>query len=188
MDCKDQSLMFAGVGIVIWSLIELESGDHRLEYDPFIDSSTGTKNYGDPEVLREPNFRRQSKQHYSAVLLELILRCLKSNQEDRPTFGEVVDRIQSHVDQEGALANNLKHAEKNDPRWFQDENILEYKSDHFIGYVDQLARPPDEMSAFPSPPPRDDLPNAAMPIASEAGGDAERSPLKRTRTVLENGL
>lgn len=130
--------------------MELENGDHRLQYDP-LETEDGIKNDGDPSLLDEPDFRASSQKHYSSALRGLVLRCLRHEQKDRPTFDVVLKEIRHRFEDESL--RRLRHAGENDPLWQEAEFRLDFKQDEFKGYLSEMARFPDEMNEFPPPPP-----------------------------------
>lgn len=128
--------------------MELEEGDHRLEWEKDED--------GDPEVLQEPNFRESTRNKYSKELRDLVLDCTKYEQSDRPTPVQVFDRVkqyfarQSAADPEGAL----RSAPKDDPIWNRPNFVLDFVKDDKWPLWGPLvrARLPDQLSSFPRPP------------------------------------
>ncbi|KAI7355628.1 hypothetical protein KC320_g2736 [Hortaea werneckii] len=111
-----------GVGIVLWSLIELEEGDHRLKFDTNDDECDG-----DPERLNEPTFRPRASEHYSTELLELISACTRYEQKDRPDFADLLKRIKHYTRPSSASdkASGLRGAAANDPGWRREDHRVE---------------------------------------------------------------
>ncbi|KXT00414.1 hypothetical protein AC578_3343 [Pseudocercospora eumusae] len=143
-----------GVGIVMWSLLELEHGDHRLSYEDLV-TPQGIKHDGDPKILDRPTFRKAAEKHYSRDLRNLILMCLSHEQQHRPTFEKLLLYIENCTgkSQKTDLANGLRSASVDDPKWKEDQNALpSLMGDTFKGYLTGLSKYPDGMDAFPAPP------------------------------------
>ncbi|RMY03053.1 hypothetical protein D0868_07658 [Hortaea werneckii] len=111
-----------GVGIVLWSLIELEEGDHRVQFDSKDDECDG-----DPERLKEPTFRPRASEHYSAELLELISACTRYEQKDRPDFADLLKQIKHFTcpNSSSDRASGLRGAAADDPDWLNEVNRVE---------------------------------------------------------------
>ncbi|EME80773.1 uncharacterized protein MYCFIDRAFT_176152 [Pseudocercospora fijiensis CIRAD86] len=160
----------AGVGIIMWSLLELEDGDHRLSYDP-LETSEGVKNDGDENTLDRPTFRKPAENHYSSNLRDLILICLSHEQRFRPPFSKLLEYIQKRTDESKKIdhANGLRRAREDDPKWQDERNVLpSLREDMFKGYLTGLSKFPDDMDEFPAPPStqddRDDVPGSSLGV------------------------
>ncbi|KAK4541908.1 hypothetical protein LTR36_007272 [Oleoguttula mirabilis] len=145
-----------GVGIVLWSIMELEEGDHRLEYGD--EGSSGHE--GDPELVQEPTFRNRVQQRYSKDLRDLISRCLRYEQADRPTFRQILRQIRRHADGTSAAdhAGGLRAAPKDSSLWLEDRHLLDHKADGWPlqTSLQGLAKLPAGLARPPSPPTEDD--------------------------------
>ncbi|KAK4555774.1 trifunctional histidinol dehydrogenase [Recurvomyces mirabilis] len=76
------------VGNILWSLIEGEEGDHRVEWD-FGKPWT----HYDEENIREPTFRAAAVLHYSVGLIKTIQSALRYDPLDRPSFEELLREV-----------------------------------------------------------------------------------------------
>ncbi|KAK3674147.1 trifunctional histidinol dehydrogenase [Recurvomyces mirabilis] len=98
----DASTNVWGAGIVMWSLIEHEEGDHRISWDHRNEISTPAcrafPQDCDPSPLETPDFRAAARRQYSQPLLDLIVRAVSYEQEDRPSFQELLDTIRDHTE------------------------------------------------------------------------------------------
>ncbi|KAF7193656.1 G2-specific protein kinase nimA [Pseudocercospora fuligena] len=143
-----------GVGIVMWSLLELEDGDHRLSYEDLV-TSQGVKNDGDRSTLDRPTFRKAAENYYSRDLRDLILMCLSHEQQHRPSFEKLLLHIEKCTgkSEKADLANGLRSASEDDPKWQEEQNVLpSLNADTFKGYLTGLSTYPDGMDGTPAPP------------------------------------
>ncbi|KAI7122677.1 hypothetical protein KC352_g32685 [Hortaea werneckii] len=150
-----------GVGIVLWSLIELEEGDHRLKFDTNDDECDG-----DPERLNEPTFRPRASEHYSAELLELISACTRYEQKDRPDFADLLKHIKHYTRPSSASdkASGLRGAAANDPRWLREDHRVETPPEKWkIGFAIAPNDPPYGFKNVPE----------LVSLASSDDGDIE---------------
>ncbi|KAI7086039.1 hypothetical protein KC356_g5397 [Hortaea werneckii] len=151
-----------GVGIVLWSLIELEEGDHRLEFDSKDDDCDG-----DPERLNEPAFRPRASEHYSVELLELITACTRYEQKDRPYFANLLKRIKHYTRPSSALdkASGLRGAAANDPKWLTEGHRVETPPEKWkLGFAIAPNDPPYGFKSVPE----------VVTLASDDEADSER--------------
>lgn len=150
-----------GVGIVLWSLIELEEGDHRLKFDTKDDDCDG-----DPERLNEPTFRPRASEHYSAELLELISACTSYEQKNRPDFADLLKRIRHYTRSSSAFdkASGLRGAAADDPEWLSEGNRVETPPEKWkLGFAIAPNDPPAGFANVPE----------VVIIASSDEGDIE---------------
>ncbi|KXT01950.1 hypothetical protein AC579_8059 [Pseudocercospora musae] len=146
--------ILAGVGIVMWSLLELEDGDHRLSYEDLV-TPQGIKNDGDRNTLDRPTFRKAAEKHYSRDLRDLILMCLSPEQQHRPTFEKLLAYIGNCTGQSNKadISQGLRSASEDDLKWREDQNVLpSLNEDAFKGYLTALSTYPDDMKELPAPP------------------------------------
>ncbi|KAK3674148.1 hypothetical protein LTR78_005995 [Recurvomyces mirabilis] len=102
-----------GVGIVIWSLIEHEEGDHRLAFD---NRCQPVQDYD--EGVWEPQFRGPAQGQYSKVLLDMISATTHYLPEDRLSARELLRQIKRNTggsdghDHAGGMRNVAKDSDK----------------------------------------------------------------------------
>ena len=88
-----------GVGNIMWSLIEQETGDHRAKWDDNFKSP----NDHDPDTSEKPRFREISKKRYSTILRGLIQSCMFYNPAQRPDFERVLRTIRQAYDHKPSI-------------------------------------------------------------------------------------
>ncbi|KAI7325306.1 hypothetical protein KC315_g7996 [Hortaea werneckii] len=152
-----------GVGIVLWSLIELEEGDHRLKFDSKDDDCDG-----DPERLNEPTFRPRASLHYSPELLELISACTRYEKKDRPDFADLLKRIKHCTRPSSASdrASRLRGAAADDPEWLNKDNRVQTPPEKWkLGFAIAPNDPPAGFENVPEV--------ATLESSDEAGSEGE---------------
>lgn len=123
-----------GIGNVVWCLIEMEDGDHRLNHEQGFDLM-------DKERNQEPAFRAPARKHYSKELLGLIKSCTRYEQKDRPSFSQILNRIRRHAKPSPAGATG---------------GALRFKKDKWTLGSPLVGLPPFGLSKMPDPPTEDD--------------------------------
>ncbi|KAK4555776.1 trifunctional histidinol dehydrogenase [Recurvomyces mirabilis] len=114
MPAMDSKPNVWGVGNLMWSLIEQETGDHRVKWE-----TTQPRNDYDPDTLNEPTFRELSMTRYSVYLRGLIQRCPSYNSAQRPDFEAVLRTIRKHYGANPVL-RNLRSRGEDDPAFAPD--------------------------------------------------------------------
>ncbi|RMY03057.1 hypothetical protein D0868_07657 [Hortaea werneckii] len=145
-----------GIGIIIWGLMELEEGDHRLVYEKGIRD-------GDSRSSSVPTLRPSTEQRYSKELCDLVNACTEFRPSDRPSFHEVLNGIHKHF-QDTSTGRGRSFDVKKDG-W-----PLGEKLNHWVA-------PPPGMHAMPSPPLPEDLSADEYEIGGTEGTELE--PLRR---------
>ncbi|KAK5111594.1 hypothetical protein LTR85_011823 [Meristemomyces frigidus] len=158
-----------GVGIVIWSLIELKEGDEGMCWG----SKNREKRAEGVASKEEPQFSDDSREQYSTELLELVAECLSFDQADRPTFWDVLKRIRRYTrgGSENGRTWGLRDADKGAPAFKRDMRTDIVDKWALGSRLRELRRPPDGLGGLggmPDPPGADD---SSSDNDSEPGGD-----------------
>ncbi|KAI7392769.1 hypothetical protein KC336_g16449, partial [Hortaea werneckii] len=159
-----------GVGIIIWGMMELEEGDHRLVYE------SGNRD-GDPQSLSTPTLRPSTEKRYSKQLCDLVQACTEYHPSDRYSFHEVLKAIHQHFQDTptGRGVGAIRSSDKNDRLSFVVQRALKIKKDGWpLGEkLNHWATPPPGMHAMPSPPSSEDLSDEESEIGGVEGTELE---------------
>ncbi|KAI7161700.1 hypothetical protein KC349_g2612 [Hortaea werneckii] len=163
-----------GIGIIIWGLMELEEGDHRLVYEKGIRD-------GDSRSSSVPTLRPSTEQRYSKELCDLVDACTEYRPSDRPSFRAVLNGIHKHFQDTstGRGVGAIRSSSKNDRLSFVVQRSFDVKKDGWpLGEkLNHWAAPPPGMHAMPSPPLPEDLSGDEYEIGGAEGTELE--PLRR---------
>lgn len=145
-----------GAGIIAWSVMEGEEGDHRLEYDG---KGKGPDAHdGDDMCLKQPRFRDHSRERYSRILRTLITSMTAYEPDSRPTFRAILDVVRDNTGRSSTpgLHDDLSQGLVNAPADAVDfSSDMNYARDRRpVGVaLTRLDLPPELLQA---PPPPDD--------------------------------
>ncbi|KAK4555772.1 trifunctional histidinol dehydrogenase [Recurvomyces mirabilis] len=194
-----------GAGIVMWSLIEGEEGEHRLSWEHRNERPPGAPGRMfpqdcDPTPLETPEFRAAARRQYSRPLLDLIVQAVAYEQEDRPSFRELLDAIHdhtgehpNHVDRAQGMrqkhSDSLSWSEGRDAMW----GFLHEDKYALFAKLPKLPVPPKlDAKAWRTPPLRQELIDDDEDQAPVGGGPwpglrkRGRRGNKRTRNDVED--
>ncbi|KAI7026473.1 hypothetical protein KC355_g641 [Hortaea werneckii] len=159
-----------GIGIIIWGLMELEEGDHRLVYEK------GSRD-GDSRSSSVPTLRPSTEQRYSKGLCDLVDACTEFRPSDRPSFREVLNGIHKHFQDTstGRGVGAIRSSSKNDRLSFVVQRSFDVKKDGWpLGEkLNHWVSPPPGMHAMPSPPLPEDLSADEYEIGGAEGTELE---------------
>ncbi|GAB1741094.1 hypothetical protein NU219Hw_g6342t1 [Hortaea werneckii] len=159
-----------GIGLIIWGLMELEEGDHRLVYE------TGNRD-GDSRSISVPTLRPSTEQRYSKDLCDLVNACTEFHPSDRLSFREVLNAIHQHFQDTstGRGVGAIRSSSRNDRLSFVVQRSFNVKKDRWpLGVkLSQGVEPPPGMPAVPSPPFPEDLSAEEYEIGGAEGTELE---------------
>ncbi|RMY55064.1 hypothetical protein D0865_04379 [Hortaea werneckii] len=159
-----------GIGIIIWGLMELEEGDHRLVYEKGIRD-------GDSRSSSVPTLRPSTEQRYSKELCDLVDACTEYRPSDRPSFREVLNGIHKRFQDTstGRGVGAIRSSSKDDRLSFVVQRSFGVKKDGWpLGEeLKHWVAPPPGMHAMPSPPFPEDLSTEEEEIGGVEGTELE---------------
>ncbi|KAI7284134.1 hypothetical protein KC345_g2454 [Hortaea werneckii] len=159
-----------GIGIIIWGLMELEEGDHRLVYE------TGNRDF-DPQSISAPTLRPSTETRYSKELCDLVHACTEYQPSDRLSFREVLNTIHQHYQNTSTDrgVGAIRSSPKSDRLSFVIQRSFKVKKDGWPlgGKLNHWAAPPPGMHAMPSPPFPEDLSAEEYEIGGVEGTELE---------------
>ncbi|KAI7658769.1 hypothetical protein KC318_g11035, partial [Hortaea werneckii] len=159
-----------GIGIIIWGLMELEEGDHRLVYEKGIRD-------GDSRSSSVPTLRPSTEQRYSKELCDLVDACTEYRPSDRPSFREVLNGIHKRFQDTstGRGVGAIRSSSKDDRLSFVVQRSFDVKKDGWpLGEeLKHWVAPPPGMHAMPSPPFPEDLSTEEEEIGGVEGTELE---------------
>ena len=156
------------------------TGDHRISWD-HRNVNGGRDQPGrlfpqdcDPNTLETPSFRQAAHKHYSPPLLGLIVQCVAYEQEDRPTFKDLLRTIRDHTEQRASTigsraagstmdwANGMREKPKNAREWSEGVDsmkpLLQDDKYALFAKLPKLPVPPNlDAEAWRTPPLEQDL-------------------------------
>ncbi|KAF2765478.1 kinase-like protein [Teratosphaeria nubilosa] len=133
-----------GVGLIAWALMESRYGDSRLEWERDEDAAPGTAWHDQLEVSDAV------RQVYSQELVDLVDACTAFRLVDRPSWREMMQRIQQSQN------DHLRDARPADED-FYDPWVSSLRESYVLmaQLRAQVTGPPQGMSDVPGPDPED---------------------------------
>lgn len=138
-----------GLGITMWSLLHSAFDGHYVSEgsEPIYDD----RKHPMPFDPMKATFTTPFKKRYSEQLLDLIISCLQYNQDDRPSFEDIMQRISAAVGFWYKKDEGLREAPRTDRRFFGEFALKSNEEKWPVGGT--LAKRWPEDHDKPMPPP-----------------------------------